>query len=347
MIYYYQNQGRFRYLVCIMIVFIVNVSCSDNALKKRQQEKILEKRAGIVLASISDGNNLIAASDLNNDIIDDYNVSGYYLLDTRPYDEWYKQGHIKYAVLINMQKVADNKNLALLPKHKTIVCISPTSQTAVQVSSTLRWLGYDTLILEHGMASWMPTPAGQMMINDIMNGIAKPYPVVKEHTGAVGYAEEEINIVLKTMTEGEFIILAKAARTMLRNNIVGKRFPFNNIFADDLYKQLQSQERKDNIYLLDIRPDNSWEKTGHMDGAHHINLKSLVSSDNLKKLPKDKLIIVICDTGLISGQVTPVLRMLGYNAVTLRSGMMAWTDTPDSHKALEILKNGDYPVVRD
>jgi hypothetical protein len=38
--------------------------------------------------------------------------------------------------------------------------------------------------------------------------------------------------------------------------------------------------------------------------------------------------------------------MLGYNAVTLRSGMMAWTDTSDSHKALEILKNGDYPVVR-
>ena len=39
-------------------------------------------------------------------------------------------------------------------------------------------------------------------------------------------------------------------------------------------------------------------------------------------LPKDKKIIVVCYTGQTAGQVVSILRLLGYDACSLKGGMV-------------------------
>ena len=86
--------------------------------------------------------------------------------------------------------------------------------------------------------------------------------------------------------------------------------------------------------------------TRHIQGHYNINWRVLGDPENLALLPKDKLLVVVGDTGQTAGQVTPILRMLGYDAVTLRSGLMSWTETPESYIALEAFQR-DLPVVYD
>lgn len=77
-----------------------------------------------------------------------------------------------------------------------------------------------------------------------------------------------------------------------------------------------------------------------------IDWRELGAQQNLAKLPMDKLIVVVGDTGQSAGQVTPILRMIGYKAVTLRSGMTAWTEIPESVTTLDSMKSAVYPLVR-
>lgn len=103
---------------------------------------------------------------------------------------------------------------------------------------------------------------------------------------------------------------------------------------------------RDAIFLLDIRPKRAWDSQGHIEGAVRIEWRKLGQRENLDLLPHDKLIAVIDEQGQHAGQVTPILRMLGYDAVTLRSGMTSWTQTPEGEETIRAMEAADFPVVR-
>jgi len=316
------------------------------------KEQILAKRANAVFSSIlgdssSTPGNLITAKQLNAMLQNPPEADKLFILDTRPRNEWDEQGHIEGAVWINMQEVADPENLEKLPRDKMIVCVSPTGHTAVQVASVLRWLGYDAVALKHGMAAWTQTPAGKLMVSDVESGIAKRYPVATEAPYTQAVTQEPVQ-KLAVPPDDETAVLTDAARKLLHEDILEKEYPFNHIFADDLYKRMSDPARADSIFLLDVRPLETWQRDGHIDmGAHMlIDWRVLGDPRNLAYLPKDKLIVVIGATGPAAGQVTAVLRMMGYNAVTLRSGMTAWTETPDSQDTLTTISSANYPVVK-
>jgi len=316
------------------------------------REEILAGRADAVFSSIGGAGdeypqNLITAPQLAAKLQDPAEAEKLYILDTRPRGEWEKQGHIEGANWMKMQDVAAPENLAKLPRDKQIVCVSPTGHTAVQVMTTLRWLGYDAVALEFGYASWIKAGGNKLITSDVQNGMAKRYPVAFEapFTAAV---PQEPDSELAPPPDDQFDTLAASARQMLSENVFEKEYPFNHIFADELYRRLSDPALRDSIFVLDIRPLDAWERDGHIDiGPHdHIDWRVLAEAPNLARLPKDKLIVVVGATGQTAGQVTPILRMLGYNAVTLRSGMTAWTETPDSQPTLDAMANADYPVVQ-
>ena len=201
------------------------------------------------------------------------------------------------------------------------------------------------------MAAWMPTHATKMMQWDIHNGMRKRYPVKKVSLYENGAEKKPVSIQsgLPPLDSTIKEILANAAQQLMRNNIFKKQYPFNHIFADDLFSRLKDSQQRYSLFLLDIRSTASRAVNGAIKGSVPINWKEVGKPENLKKLPKDKLIVVICHTGQTSGQVTPILRMLGYNAVTLRSGMTAWTETTDSQKTLNALCRSNkpcYPIVK-
>ena len=47
----------------------------------------------------------------------------------------------------------------------------------------------------------------------------------------------------------------------------------------------------------------------------------VLKPENLKKLPKDKRIVIICYVGHTASQIMVALRLLGYKASTLKFGM--------------------------
>ena len=58
----------------------------------------------------------------------------------------------------------------------------------------------------------------------------------------------------------------------------------------------------------------------HIKGSKNIFWINILDEKNLKKLPKDKPIFLICYVGHTSSQVLTLLKMLGYNVISIKYG---------------------------
>ena len=58
----------------------------------------------------------------------------------------------------------------------------------------------------------------------------------------------------------------------------------------------------------------------HVKGSKNIFWLDILNDKNLKKLPKDKIIFLICYVGHTSSQVLTLLKILGYNVISIKFG---------------------------
>lgn len=121
--------------------------------------------------------------------------------------------------------------------------------------------------------------------------------------------------------------LCNKIRTYLKQsyNIMGAKW--NYILPNELYaKMREGIFRKHNApILLDVRRPEDYSK-GHIPGAINIFWLDLMNNDNICKLAKlsndmKKPVIVICYVGHTSSQILVLLRLLGFNAISLKYGM--------------------------
>lgn len=314
------------------------------------EENALTRRAADVFSSAGGSDseypdNTITAEELYAKLQDPAEAATLSLLDTRPAVELSAQGAIPGSLWIQMQQVVNPDSLAKIPADKTIVCISPTGHTANQVASTLRWLGWDAILLKYGMGSWTQTPAGvDITKGDVQTALQYPFPIV----GASGEATETIAASGKPLAgppNDDYSTLQQVAQDYMNPNVFEQEYPFHNISAQALYDRLADPVLRDETYLLDIRTPATYDSIGHIDGTVNIPWRELGDPENLGQLPEDKMIVVVGNNGRDSGQVTAILIMLGYNAVTLRSGMAGWVPTPESEEIIDAVDNANYPVV--
>ena len=112
------------------------------------------------------------------------------------------------------------------------------------------------------------------------------------------------------------------------------------VSADNLSTMLAGADKP---YVLDIRKTEDFNN-GHIDGANHIDYLAVAVPDNLKMLPKDKKIVVVCYTGNTAAQTTEILNFLGYDANVLKYGMMGWNGTGKA-SYINDLEAANNPVV--
>ncbi|WP_394679970.1 rhodanese-like domain-containing protein [uncultured Exiguobacterium sp.] len=75
-------------------------------------------------------------------------------------------------------------------------------------------------------------------------------------------------------------------------------------------------------FYLDVRTPAEF-KGNHIKGFKNIPLQTLNSQ--LNQIPKDKEVLVICQSGMRSKQAVKVLKKAGYSNVTeVRGGVNAW-----------------------
>ncbi len=89
-------------------------------------------------------------------------------------------------------------------------------------------------------------------------------------------------------------------------------------------KQLTPREldQKKGMVLLDVRTDKEYEQ-GHIPGAVHVPLADV--GDKVKKLKKDKELVVYCRSGNQSIWAIKRLMGMGYkNLYNLKGGYSAW-----------------------
>ncbi len=92
--------------------------------------------------------------------------------------------------------------------------------------------------------------------------------------------------------------------------------------ADDVYGWMQA--KKTDFVIIDVRPTPPGQQGGKIPGAMYIPYNEILKAGNLKKLPKDKKVILACVTGQTQNLPVLVLRALGYDAYTMSFGHAAW-----------------------
>ena len=112
----------------------------------------------------------------------------------------------------------------------------------------------------------------------------------------------------------------------LRKYLRSTKDDWNYITPIDFHNKYYLKKKKDanaidsiDYYLIDLRSKEEYKK-GHIKGSKNIYWLNILDENNLKKLPKNKPIFLICYVGHTSSQVLPLLKLLGYNVISIKYG---------------------------
>ena len=103
----------------------------------------------------------------------------------------------------------------------------------------------------------------------------------------------------------------------LRDYLHSTKDDWNYITPIDFYNKYYL--KKKDYFLIDLRSEKEYKKM-HIKGSTNIFWLNILDEKNLKKLPKDKPIFLICYVGHTSSQVLTLLKMLGYNVISIKYG---------------------------
>ncbi len=237
------------------------------------------------------------------------------ILDIRSAED-YGKGHIKGAVNAPWGP-AIAASLDKLPADKAVMIYCYTGQTAGQAVATLNMAGINAKSVNLGWNLGISKVEGVAAITETT---ANDYPTA---TATAAQVDPEIKAAITAYYDG-----LEAAK--------GTTFANYKISEDDAKKLVDAKDA--GTLFLSVRKAEDYAK-GHIEGAINIPFgKGMEQQFNM--LPKDKKIVVYCYTGQTAGQAVAGLRLLGYDAVSMHSGM----GTPATGAAGWL--NKGFPVVQ-
>lgn len=249
--------------------------------------------------------------------------------------EDYAKGHVPSAINIPYNQIAKKENLAKLPKDKKIIVICYTGHTASDAAMFFNQIGYEAYSLKMGMMGWNDKSAGM--------------GTVKAYGKSAAYAVETTPVEAQSVNElpqaatgkSSAVEIIIAATDAYLSSDRGKT---PTIAADEIYNK--AVVGKDPGYVLVSIQKPEDYALGHVPGAINIPYSQLAKEENLKKLPKDKKIVIICYTGHTASYASMFLNQLGYEAYAMKFGTMAWNDaTPGMGTVKPYTKSAGYTVA--
>lgn len=98
---------------------------------------------------------------------------------------------------------------------------------------------------------------------------------------------------------------------------------------------------KGNVLMVDVRNANEVAQQAY-DVKNIINIPLDNLETNMNKIPKDKQVILVCQSGNRSGKAYELLKKEGFtNIANMEGGMKAWIEAGLPTKSNEALVNGD------
>lgn len=227
----------------------------------------------------------------------------------------YAAGHLKGAINLPWGTPALVDNLKYLPREGQVFVYCYTGQTAGQAVALLNLAGVPANSIRLGWNLGISKVEG---VDKVTTTVATPVSTARTYP-----------------TEAAVEAAYKAYYSDMAGK-VGTTFA-NNIITEAEAKKLFDAGDKNTVFVS-IRSAADYA-AGHIRGATNIpwgkGMNALFSN-----LPARKRIIVYCYTGQTAGQAVAALRMLGYDAVSLRGGMGNASNAPQGWA------NQSYPVVK-
>lgn len=229
-------------------------------------------------------------------------VDKYYIMDIRSADA-FNAGHIAGAKNVpfgNILTEAENAG------SKPILMVCYTGQTACYATSLLRLYGYpSTQSLKWGMSGWSQTTA-TAWDNNIGN----------EADGHLNwsYSAPPSNI---TFDEPNIVAYASTGEALLKERIeqvVSEGF--KGVNGTDVLNA------PSNYFVNNYFSETDYNGFGHIANAYRIN--PLLLADNSYKFlnpQSNAQVVTYCYTGQTSAVITAYLRVLGYDAYSMKFGM--------------------------
>ena len=253
---------------------------------------------------------LITASDVHDDL------ANYYVIDTRSEDD-YNIGHIPGAVLASASDILD---VATNSGGKTIVVHCYKGIGATRLVTALRLSGYPTAkSMKFGMSAWGLADADSAVVvydkwTMATSSVALDYPADWLLTATDPVADTEYNYPeLATGEEEGADILADRVTDLLTNGY-GYVWP-----PDDNPDHVDILANREDYFINNYWALDDWNKYGHIEGSHRINVLDL-ENGGIDKLDPDMPIVTYCWTSQTSGMITAYLTVLGYDAKSLILG---------------------------
>lgn len=275
----------------------------------------------------------VNASDIYNNVVMGGDQSYFLVSLQKPED--YAKGHVKGAINIPYAKIAKKESLEKLPKDKKLVLICYTGHTASYAAMFLNELGYEAYAMKFGMMGWNDKSAGMGTVKPYAKSAG--YPV--DTTPVEVQAANEIPEVATGQTAAEDIIIAAADKYLS-----SERVKTPTVNASDIYNNVVMGGDQ-SYFLVSLQKPEDYAK-GHVKGAINIPYGAVAKEENLKKLPKDKKLVLICYTGHTASYASMFLNQLGYEAYAMKFGTMGWNDTTAGMGTVKpYAKSAAYPVV--
>ena len=313
-----KNLFRYFFMV-IAISSIVFTSCKDDTdptASVNPAETLMDYLVEIdmdlnhVLKN-SDGQKFVMAAPDGGD------VSGKYVIDIRNADA-YNTSHIAGAHNVAFSDILTEASSA----DKPILVVCYTGQTACYATSLLRLYGYhDAQALKWGMSGWSESTAASWdnAIADLSDGHSNwSFDASEPSLGVYDIPEFST-----TATEGEDILKERVEYIISQG--------FKGVDASDVLDSPAS------YFVNNYFNTTDYSAFGHVDGAYRLNplLVSPGSTEEagMSNIDPDKKVVTYCYTGQTSAVVTAYLRVLGYDAYSLKFGMNKFANSSTAWSA--------------
>jgi rhodanese-related sulfurtransferase len=227
----------------------------------------------------------------------------------------YAKGHLNGAINLPYGTPAIVDNLKYLPQQGQVFVYCYTGQTAGQAVTLFNVAGVPAQSVRLGWNLGISKVEG---VDKVTTTTATPVSTAK--TWPVAPA-------IEAAYKAYYADMAGKVGTPFASNIVPEAEAKKLLDASD-----------PNVTFVSIRQAADYAN-GHIKGATNIpwgkGMNALFSN-----LPARKKVVVYCYTGQTAGQTVAALRLLGYDAVSLRGGMGNASNAPQGWA------NQGYPVVK-
>ncbi len=251
-----------------------------------------------------------------------------YIIDIRgaaAYDTAHIEGAVNLPAADVLEHIQDTDLSAYI--EISIVCYS--GQTAAWLTSLLRLSGIDNVYsMKFGMCSWHEDFAGSWN-NNIGNGGILDFDQVDVPKGAEG----DLPSLSTGFDTGAEIFEARLDAVLLEG------------FGTAAIGNTTVLDNKDDYYIVNYWPAAEYADPGHIIGAMQYEPKTDIALDAaLKTLPNDKTIVVYCYTGQNSANLAAYLRVIGYDAKSLKFGTngMIYDQMTKSQWTVGAIQGNDY-----